>query len=92
MGSQMKLAKDLDETHPICEDYMSIASLKEKIKDLPDTGKVYIQRVEDDLFETHGWGTKKVPCPEYNDENDEYIMAWCSLNYKDGNLYLTAHY
>jgi hypothetical protein len=74
------------------EHYLTVGKLKEKLTSFPDTGGVYVQRVEDVYFERHGWEGKKMPCPEIIDQFDEYIPVWCTLDYKDGNIYLTPHY
>jgi len=72
--------------------YLTVGKLKEKLNSFPETGGVYIQRVEDVYFEKHGWEGKMMPQPENNSYFDEYIPVWCTLDYKDGNLYLTPHY
>lgn len=74
------------------EHYLTVGKLREKLPQLPENGGVYIQRVEDKYFEKHGWKGKMMPNPDFEGHFDEYVPVWCTLDYKDGNLYLTPHY
>jgi hypothetical protein len=76
--------------HP--QHHLTIGKLREQLPMLPENGGVYIQRVEDKYFEKHGWKGRMMPNPDFSGEFDEYIPVWCTLDYKDGNLYLTPHY
>lgn len=77
--------------------YLTIKELKERIKDLPDNGKVYYEQVKDSYFQDKksGWELKRMP-NEYTKGNefdtDNYIEAFTTVDYKDGNLYITAFY
>lgn len=75
--------------------YLTVGQLREAIKDLPDTAKVYYERIEDVYFEKHNWKPEKLiksdfTEPEHN-IHDEYIRAYCSFSH-DGDLHITAHY
>jgi hypothetical protein len=76
--------------------YLTVGRLKEAIKDLPDDGMVMYQRIEDVYFNNHHWNTsvilKEDETFEALETYDQYVIAWCSLNYDNENLYLTAHY
>lgn len=72
--------------------HLTVGKLREQLPMLPENGGVYIQRVEDKYFEKYGWKGKMMPSPDFSGEFDEYIPVWCTLDYKDGNLYLTPHY
>ena len=72
--------------------YLTVGQLKEKLPLLSENGGVYIQRVEDKYFEKHGWKGRMMPSPDFEGHFDEYVEVWCTLDYKDGNLYLTPHY
>lgn len=85
---------------------LTIVELKKFIKDLPDDGFVYHERIEDHYFkekiiedaigkhETTPWEIKKMPASHWPDsgKKDEYIQVWSWVDYKDGHLYLTAHF
>lgn len=76
------------------EHYLTIGRLKEFIKDLPDDGKIYYQRIEDVYFEKHGWDKNVVKKPsEYPEYTDDFVGVFTYIKYRDDkDLYLTAHY
>lgn len=84
--------RTLQKQYEYPDHYLTVGKLREKLPLLPEKGSVYIQRVEDRYFEKHGWRTKKMPCPEFEGQFDEYVEVWGVVDYKDGNLYLTPHY
>jgi hypothetical protein len=51
-----KLPKLLTDKDIEKHDWLNIGELKEKIKDLPNDGKILIQRVEDFYYEENNWG------------------------------------
>ena len=59
----------------------------------PDDAIVLVERVEDIYFEKHGWETTKKVHSILEDENSEYIKAFCAYKFKDdNNLYINCHY
>ena len=86
----------IDEDLIIGDYYLTVGQLKKDIEHLPDSAKVYYQRIEDSYFTPEGgWGnmSKFMPSSDYPDGKDEYIRCWSRVAYKDDdNLYLTAHY
>lgn len=70
---------------------LTIGQLKEFLYKLPADGKVYYQRIEDKYFTENNWEAKPMPS-EWEGHNDQYIPAFTHVDYKDGNLYITAHY
>ena len=59
----------------------------------PDDAIVLVERVEDIYFEKHNWKTVKKVHSIIEDENSEYIEAFCTVKFKeDKNLYINCHY
>ena len=85
---------------------LTIKELKDFIKDLPDNCLVYHQRIEDWYFKKHiiedvsgkhettPWKVKEMSSANWPEsgKKDEYIKVFTWIDYRDGNLYLTAHY
>lgn len=76
--------------------YLTVGQLKKFLKDLPDDGKIYYQRIEDVYFEKHNWGQNSKFMGSIENlglSKEEYIKVWSPVKYpNDNNLYLTAHY
>ena len=79
--------------------YMTVGDLRNAIEGMPNSAKVYYQRIEDVYFDKHGWGahSKLVPDPEIlalhgEAINEEWLRAWGGFKAEDGDLHITAHY
>lgn len=84
--------------------YMTIGDLKEFLNkhNLPDNGKILVQRVEDRYYENHNWGVYlKDGEHTFKDEHgnivketlEQYTPAWCCVKYKDEDmLFIDLHY
>jgi hypothetical protein len=87
--------KDIKEFNKRADDdcfYLLIGDLKKAIKDKPNDGIVFYQRIEDKYFWDNNWSVKKkrIGTPD----ESQYISAFCVITYKDDpdNLYIDAHY
>lgn len=75
------------------DDYMTVGDMRKAILGMPNSAKVYYQRIEDVYFDKHGWTPDKLTKDDrYADASDEWLRAWCGFKAKDGDLHITAHY
>ncbi len=75
--------------------YLTAGKLREALKDLPDDTPVYIQRIEDVYFETHGWADTNIKIADpWAGDDSEYTRAFWGGIYlsKDDVFVIDAHY
>ncbi len=70
---------------------ITIGELKEFIKDLPDDGLLFNERIEDVYFEERGWQTTRIDGVHYPDSEGEFYPV-NTLSYRDGKLLISGHY
>lgn len=75
--------------------YMTVGKLIQYIyeNNIDLNSNIYVERIEDEYFENHGWKTIDKDNFEFSEEKDKYYKIFSYRKYKDDNkLYLTGHY
>lgn len=77
------------------EFYMTVGDMRKAIEGLPDTARVFYERIEDVYFDKWNWEADMyLPTqgvPEQDQVFDEYLRAYAGYH-RDGDLFITAHY
>ncbi len=71
--------------------YMTVGDLRKALEGVSDDALVYYQRIEDLLFDEHGWAGDMM---RFQDDGDsEYLQAFSAYLHPDsGDFVLNAHY